>query len=56
MEQQELAKRASVSRALICSIEKGQRMPSLETVIAVAEVFHCPIDELLDRDIEEVRT
>ena len=56
MEQQELAGRAGVSRALICSIEKGQRMPSLETVIAVAEVFHCPIDELLDRDIEEVRT
>lgn len=56
MEQQELAKRAEVSKALICSIEKGQRMPSLETVIAVAEVFRCPIDELLDRDIEEVRT
>ena len=27
MEQQELAGRAGVSRALICSIEKGQRMP-----------------------------
>lgn len=56
MEQQELARRADVSRALICSIEKGQRMPSLETVIAVAEVFNCPIDELLDRNIEEAHT
>lgn len=51
MEQQELAHRAGVSNALICAIEKGQRMPSLETVIAVAEVFRCPIDELLDRTL-----
>lgn len=51
MEQQELASRAGVSKALICAIEKGQRMPSLETVIAVAEVFSCPIDELLDRTL-----
>ena len=51
MEQQELAKRADVSKALICSIEKGQRMPSLETVVAVVEALHCPVDELLDREV-----
>lgn len=51
LEQQELAKRSGISKSMICAIEKGQRMPSLETVIAVAEVLHCSVDELLDRRV-----
>ncbi|MGN1305340.1 MAG: helix-turn-helix domain-containing protein [Oscillospiraceae bacterium] len=51
LEQQELAQRAGISKSMICAIEKGQRMPSLETVIAVAEALHCSIDELLDRKV-----
>ncbi len=51
LDQQELALRAGVSKSLICAIEKGQRIPSLFTVAAVADVLHCPIDELLDREV-----
>ncbi len=51
LDQQELARMAGVSKAMICAIEKGQRIPSLFTVTAVADVLHCPVDELLDREV-----
>ncbi len=51
LDQQELARMAGVSKVMICAIEKGQRMPSLFTVVAVADVLHCSIDELLDREV-----
>lgn len=51
LDQQELARMAGVSKAMICAIEKGQRIPSLFTVAAVADVLHCSTDELLDREV-----
>lgn len=49
LEQQELAQRAGISKSLLCAIEKGQRLPSLMTTIAIADALHCSIDELLGR-------
>lgn len=51
LEQQELAKRAGVSKAMICSIESGTRIPSLSTAIAMADSLHCSIDELIGRKV-----
>ena len=49
MEQQELASCIGVSKSMICAIEKGHRKPSLDTLIAVADVLRCSVDDLLDR-------
>ena len=51
LEQQELAQRAGVSKSLLCAIEKGQRLPSLLATVAIADVLHCTVDELLGRKI-----
>lgn len=51
LEQQELARRAGVSKSLICAIESGLRLPSLATTIAMADTLHCSIDELIGRKV-----
>ncbi|MCI9410421.1 MAG: helix-turn-helix transcriptional regulator [Oscillospiraceae bacterium] len=51
LDQNELSQITGISKAMICYIEKGMRMPSLETVVAVVEALHCPVDELLDREV-----
>ncbi|MCM1508492.1 MAG: helix-turn-helix transcriptional regulator [Ruminococcus flavefaciens] len=47
--QAELAELADVSRANISQYEHGLKKPSLETLIALADVLDCSIDGLLDR-------
>ncbi|MBP1560398.1 MAG: helix-turn-helix transcriptional regulator [Oscillospiraceae bacterium] len=51
LEQQELAKRAGVSTSLICAIERGLKLPSLGTVVVLADIFHCSVDELIGRKV-----
>lgn len=53
LEQQELAQRAGVSKSLICSIEKGLRLPSIATMVAFADIFHCSVDELIGREYDK---
>lgn len=47
--QAELAKLADVSRINISQYEHNVKKPSLETLVALADVLECSIDELLDR-------
>lgn len=47
--QAELAKLAGVSRINISQYEHNVKNPSLETLIALADVLDCSIDGLLDR-------
>lgn len=48
--QAELAKAINLSRACISMIEIGKNEPTANTLIAYANYFKMPIDELLDRD------
>lgn len=51
LEQQELAEKIGISRALMSYIETGSRSPSLSVVIALSDVLHCSIDELIGRKV-----
>ena len=50
MTQNELGKKINVTKVSICCYEKGVRLPSLETLIDLSEVFKVSIDYLLGKD------
>lgn len=47
----ELANRVGISRQTVTLIESGYRVPSLGVVEALADTFHCSIDELVGREV-----
>ena len=47
LSQQELADQAGVSKALIGYLERGEKAPSLETLVNIANTLKLPADELL---------
>ncbi len=47
--QLELAKRIGVSKAMIGYYEQGIKLPSIPSLIKLADTLHCSVDELLDR-------
>ena len=49
IEQQELAKRVGIKKAMLSLIERNKRKPSLNTLNRIADSLHCSIDELLGR-------
>lgn len=49
LSQQELADKMGVSRSLIGMFESGQRMPSIEVLEAIADVFNVGTDFLIGR-------
>ncbi len=51
IEQQELAKRVGVTKAMMCSIETGVKIPSVAVLVRIADILHCSIDELLGRKV-----
>lgn len=51
--QTDLAKRIGVTNALISAIEKGDRSPSLETLIKLASQFKVSTDYLLGMKAKE---
>lgn len=51
IEQQELAKRVGVTKAMMCSIETGVKMPSVAVLVSIADTLHCSVDELLGRKV-----
>lgn len=44
--QEVLADRTGLHRTYIGGIERGERNPSLENIVALADGLGCPIDEL----------
>ncbi|MFW5746779.1 MAG: helix-turn-helix transcriptional regulator [Nanoarchaeota archaeon] len=48
MTQEDLAKKASVSRQTIISIENGKYTPSLPLSLMLAEIFGCSVEDLFD--------
>lgn len=51
IEQQKLAQRIGVSKAMICGIEKGVKIPSVALLVSIADTLHCSVDELLGRKV-----
>jgi len=49
--QQELGDMINVTKVSICCYEKGTRIPSLETINDLANVFHVNVDYLLGHDV-----
>ena len=50
MTQMDLGKQVNVTKVSICCYEKGTRLPSLEILEDLAEVFNVSVDYLLGRD------
>lgn len=48
--QEELAKRAKISRQAVISIEKYKYQPSLELAFTLAEVFELPITDVFIKE------
>ena len=49
--QGELGKLINVTKVSICCYEKGTRLPSLETLVDLSEVFKVDVDYLLGSDV-----
>ena len=50
LSQADLAKRMSVSRQTINSIETGKYIPSLPLALALGRFFGVPVEEMFDAD------
>ena len=55
MSQGDLAEALSVSRQSVSKWETGAAAPDLDTLIALADYFRVPMDELLGRTLEQPR-
>lgn len=49
--QEELARSLNLTKSTICCYEKGLRVPTLETLVNLADFFEVSVDYLLGRDI-----
>lgn len=45
--QNELAERLNISRTTVAMWETGNSMPRAETLMQLAKIFNCTVDELL---------
>lgn len=52
--QEDLGKLINVTKVSICCYENGTRVPSLETIVALADVFEVSLDNLLGREVEVI--
>lgn len=52
MTQQQLAEKVGVTRQTISKWEKGLSLPDAESLTALADIFHVPVNELLGTDKE----
>jgi len=44
--QEQLAKLAGVHVGSLCRWERGQRIPTVEQALRLAEILECPVEEL----------
>ena len=49
--QMDFAEKVGISRQHACRIESGERIPSLDLLIKIAETFNIALDELLGRQL-----
>lgn len=53
MTQKELAGRVQVNTVNIAYFENGYKIPSVATLVRIADVLNCSIDGLLDRNTDQ---
>lgn len=53
MSQSELASLIGVSQQAVASWESGRKFPRISQLFAIADIFGCTIDALLNRTCEE---
>lgn len=53
MTQNELAKKANISRSYLADVENGRYNPSIEVLAAIADALNIPIDELFKNSNED---
>ncbi len=51
MTQSELAEKLGVNQSMIALYESGNRTPSVDTLIMIADIFKCSLDELCERSL-----
>lgn len=49
--QVELAERIGISQGSLSAYESGKDIPSVNTLIRMADVFNCTLDELVERRV-----
>lgn len=47
--QVELAQAIGTSQAFVCELERGKKSPSFDTLLRIAQVLGCTLDELVGR-------
>lgn len=50
LKQIEIAKKLNIAQSAVAAWETGKAFPKAETLIALADVLDCSVDELLGRD------
>ena len=55
LSQEQLADELGVSRQAISKWESGQAYPEMDKIISLCDKFHLNIDDLLHKDIKEVK-
>lgn len=55
LSQKQVAERIQVSPSVISNYESGERTPSLESLIALARLYHCSTDYLLGLEASPVK-
>lgn len=50
LSQKEVAKSIGISASIVSNYESGERTPSVESLIALARLYHCSTDYLLGFD------
>ena len=50
MTQKELSEETGINETLISRYIRGERLPSLKNLINIANVFECPLTDLVDAD------
>lgn len=53
LDQKELAERVGVSKGAMSGYESGFKVPSVETLVRIADALYCSVDELLGRDVRK---
>lgn len=53
--QEEMAERAGISVSFVSMIERGERMPHVETLAAIADALTVPLAQLFVEPAEEAR-
>ena len=51
LSQSELAEKIELQKQIVSAFERGVKTPSLEKLVAIADVLRCTTDGLLGRDV-----